>query len=643
MQTMIDAMLGFRVVGECHRHALAAGKEGGGIMLSRRLSILVGVFLALVGVLIPAGLLAARTALAKESQSIAGSTVMTGGGYVPGTTALFCGTAVNASTDTEWLDAVSLTFPSGWTPACDWQAADDSAGHPVAFDCIAAGNSVSYLDNDGGFGEVYDGCSWSFCVALNVPGGASGSQSVAWALSGDGYGALPHEVNGSVTVYEGGLLAGSVVDAETGDVDPTCTQATVAIEPAGLNVGVDPGTGDYGPVALATGSYDASASAPGYSVSGPTGVGVTSGATTTQDFHLWRPMIEVAPADFVSVTAVISEETVHGLTIANVGHQPLEYEILETGFDLPWVWEDPITGTMPALSETPIDVSFHCTAIGDCEGGLQILHNDPCQPSIEVPIVLHCSPDWRKSVNGDEWTPELEVTVEVSDTIVIQDVLSTTVGFELNESWDGGCLSLLDCQPVGGIVTPGAGDSLVWSVASPSGPVTLTKVFHVEPSTWAETMIEEVLLIGGTEFVRSVPIFKVLPILWIDGPETVEFEAGGEVTFTLLYGNLGGYENLVMARAEFPDGAPFVGSVPPADRTGSAGEWAEWDIGDLTKNSEGGIEVTVSTPGESPLCHRMGVFGRIHNHVGSPVDEVQIDLLHAPCYEVRTPLVLKNY
>jgi hypothetical protein len=611
-------------------------------MQSGKLSILVSIVLALLGVLFAAALLAAGTALAKAPQSIGGSTVTTGGGYVPGRSALFCATALNASTDLEWLDAVTLTFPSVWTPVCDWQAATDSCGNPVGFDCIAAANGISYLDNDDGYGEVYHGCSWSFCLTLNVPGGASGFQPITWTLSGDEYGSPPHYVASVELIDEGGLLDGSVLDAETGAVDPTCTGATVGIEPGGLNIPVQPGTGQYGPVALATGTYNASAWAPGYSVGGPTVVGVASGMTTTQDFHLWRPVIEVAPTDFVSVTAVISKETVHGLTIANVGHQPLEFEISEGEPELPWVWEDPISGTIPGLSEAPIAVSFHCTEISHYEGGLQILHGDPCLPPIEVPIVIHCSPDWRKLVNGEEWTPDIEVTVDTSDTIQIQDVLSTSVGFDLNEFWDPSRLSLLDYDWIGGDVTVEDG-SFLWSAASPSGPMTLTKWFHAEPCTWTETTISEELLIGGLGFARPVPVFKVPPVLWIDGPETREFEAGEVVSFTLLYGNLGGYENQVMVRSEFPDGASFVGSVPSADRVGPADEWAEWDVGDLPKNAEAGIEVTVDTAGELPLCARIPIFGRIHNHLGQPVDEVLVDLLHAPCHQIYVPLVFKNY
>jgi len=610
-------------------------------MQSGKLSMLVSIVLALVGVLFAAALLAAGTALASAPQSIAGSTLTTGGGYVPGRSALFCATAHNASADVEWLNAVTLTFPSGWTPVCDWQAANDSCGNPVAFDCITAANIVSYLDNDDGYGEVYDGCSWSFCLTLNVPGDASGSRSVDWGLSGDGYGIEPHDVFGAEAIDEGGLLDGSVLDAETGAVDPTCAEATVGIEPGGLHVGAEPATGQYGPVALVAGTYNASAWAPGYSVGGPTFVDVTAGMTTTQDFHLWRPVIEVAPTDFVSITAVISKETVHGLTIANAGHQSLEFEISEGEPELLWVSEDPVSGIIPGLSEAPVDVNFHCTEIGEYEGGLQILHGDPCQPPIEVPIVLHCSPDWRKWVNGEEWTPEIEVTVEVSDTIEIMDVLTAPVSFGLVESWDPSRLKLLDSQADGGSVTPGDG-SLLWSVVSPAGPVTLTKWFHVEPSTWTETTLTEELSIGALGFARSVPIFKTPPVLWIDGPGTVGFEGGEVVSFTLLYGNLGGYENGVMVRGEFPDAAPFVGSEPSANRVGPAGAWAEWDVGDLAKNDEGGIEVAVATAGELPSCARLPIFGRIHNHVDQPVGEVLVDLLHVPC-QLYVPLVLRNY
>ncbi len=137
-----------------------------------------------------------------EVNSIAGSTVTGSDCYQPGDTATLCFTAHNASPDLEWLDAVTLTFPAAWTVACNSQDATDSGGHTVAFTCTAAGNKVSYTDNDGGFGEIYDGEQWGFCADVTVPASASGVQSVDWALSGDDNEDPPHDVNGTLDIAQ---------------------------------------------------------------------------------------------------------------------------------------------------------------------------------------------------------------------------------------------------------------------------------------------------------------------------------------------------------------------------------------------------------------------------------------------------------
>ena len=124
-----------------------------------------------------------------------------------------------------------------------------------------------------------------------------------------------------------GWLDGYVLDSETGDVDPTCTGATVLVEPGGIEVAVDPATGYYW-ADLYAGTYDVSATATGYSVEVET-VDVTTAMTTSQDFNLWRPIIDVDPQDFVPVTAVVDDPTTLPLDIINTGHEPLEFEILE--------------------------------------------------------------------------------------------------------------------------------------------------------------------------------------------------------------------------------------------------------------------------------------------------------------------------
>jgi hypothetical protein len=61
--------------------------------------------------------------------------------------------------------------------------------------------------------------------------------------------------------------------------------------------------------------------------------------------------------------------------------------------DIPWVWEDPITGTVPPEGAQPVDITFHCTIteLGQTlTGTLRINHNDPCAEPVDVPLTLHC-------------------------------------------------------------------------------------------------------------------------------------------------------------------------------------------------------------------------------------------------------------
>jgi PKD repeat protein len=61
--------------------------------------------------------------------------------------------------------------------------------------------------------------------------------------------------------------------------------------------------------------------------------------------------------------------------------------------DIPWVWEDPISGTVPPTSTQLVDVSFMCTItdVGQIlTGTLRVFHNDPCEPPIDVMLEFFC-------------------------------------------------------------------------------------------------------------------------------------------------------------------------------------------------------------------------------------------------------------
>lgn len=131
-----------------------------------------------------------------------GSSVTTADGYIPGSTVTMCFVAANGSPDEEWATHVGLEFPADWELVCVSQDVNDSRGNPVAFACSANANTVSYDDSDGGWGEIFDGATWGFCLDVTAPPSASGSQPVQWEISGDQWGDPPHTVSGTIQIEE---------------------------------------------------------------------------------------------------------------------------------------------------------------------------------------------------------------------------------------------------------------------------------------------------------------------------------------------------------------------------------------------------------------------------------------------------------
>jgi hypothetical protein len=124
-----------------------------------------------------------------------------------------------------------------------------------------------------------------------------------------------------------GWLDGYVTDAETGSVDPACTDAFVHLTPGDYTAPVDPATGYYS-MEVYSHTYTAGATAPGYSLETAM-VDVLTGMTTTQDFSLQRPVISVEPSDFISVQVLIDTPTTFPMVIGNEGSLPLDFEIYE--------------------------------------------------------------------------------------------------------------------------------------------------------------------------------------------------------------------------------------------------------------------------------------------------------------------------
>jgi hypothetical protein len=254
-------------------------------------------------------------------------------------------------------------------------------------------------------------------------------------------------------------------------------------------------------------------------------------------------------------------------------------------------------------------------------------------------------PTWDKWVNGEPWTPELGVTVETSDTITVVDVISTYSGAAIVEHWNPERLALVDYTteaPVAGIILSDTG-FLSWEFPGGApGQITITKVFHVEPCTWTYTVLWEELWVEGIEWERQpVHIDKIPSALWIDSTYEEDIFAGQLVTFTLTYGNAGGFESRAWITNTFPAEAPFAWSDPVPDAVGPGGRWAMWDVGSLAQGDEGSITVTIAITETLPPDTMVHIYDYIYDHVDVERDWTDIALIRGP--SVYLPLVLRDF
>ncbi len=321
----------------------------------------------------------------------AGGHVETACGTISGSIA--CGDTINGTTvgavnvmssyacipswnETGPEDVYSLTLP----PGGPWHLYADFEPYPLAdVDLFILGPAV---------------CNSNVCVAygdsltelVNAAGGAT------YYVVVDGYDGEAGEYELHVTcTAPDGWLEGDVQDIASQPPDPPCTAANVHVDPIGMDIGVDPGTGQYGPVTLATGAYDLTLTAVDYPLPlVATGVIVFSDSTTTVDFDMVRAAAAVSPTDFLGVEGVVGVAFSETLTIINDGYFEMDWEISEVPPNLPWVAVSPSSGTVPMEDQVDVDVYFLCPDTGDFMGDLLLEHSDPCTAAIDIPIILSC-------------------------------------------------------------------------------------------------------------------------------------------------------------------------------------------------------------------------------------------------------------
>ncbi len=135
------------------------------------------------------------------------------------------------------------------------------------------------------------------------------------------------------------------------------------------------------------------------------------------------PDIELSPT-FFDETVYQDEIVTKTLTISNTGTASLTFNISETAGgpvlaesikvvaaeDIPWLSEDPISGTVSAGDSLDVDVILNATGLdpGDYSAEIVINNNDPDEDPMTVPVTMHVlspnapapgtiSPDWGYS------------------------------------------------------------------------------------------------------------------------------------------------------------------------------------------------------------------------------------------------------
>ena len=148
--------------------------------------------------------LASRTgnllqAASAQEKSIAGSTVtLDASSYLPGTTVDWTFTATNASTDTEWMEDVIISFPAGVTVNSATNFVGGSGGDMTPD--VTSGNGVTITwhgETSSGWGVIQGGQSASATVNVTIGSSFGGNLTLPWTLNGDIYGSEPHTLSGS--------------------------------------------------------------------------------------------------------------------------------------------------------------------------------------------------------------------------------------------------------------------------------------------------------------------------------------------------------------------------------------------------------------------------------------------------------------
>jgi hypothetical protein len=137
---------------------------------------------------------------ANPNKAITGTFSLSSTTYIPGQTMILNFNITFASSDLEYVDGISITFPTGMTPQ------ETNTSTAIGYASLVtpiSGNTVLWgqVTTPSGYGDITPG-SYNFQVAVTVDASLTGSQSIVCYAMGDGYGSTPHAINQTIIMTE---------------------------------------------------------------------------------------------------------------------------------------------------------------------------------------------------------------------------------------------------------------------------------------------------------------------------------------------------------------------------------------------------------------------------------------------------------
>lgn len=161
--------------------------------------------------------------------SLKGINVITGDitgntNYISGSTMILDFVLSYTTPDLEYVDGFSMTFPAGIEP--------QETGTTTTIDGASLATPVSgqtvvwgQVTTPSGYGDIEPG-TYPFSVSVTIDATVTGAQSVTYFIMGDGYGAAPNSITGSISILEAAAADVGVVSV---DMNTSYQPAAVAV------------------------------------------------------------------------------------------------------------------------------------------------------------------------------------------------------------------------------------------------------------------------------------------------------------------------------------------------------------------------------------------------------------------------------